>query len=76
MLVRHPCIARKAGDGDRAVAHPECRGHAERKPNPHDRRSFAIQLTPAGQKLLRTASYSAGGDQSIATRHSLRRTAA
>src|SRR2546423_3957330 len=33
----------------------ERRGHAKRKPNPDDRRSFTIQLTPAGQKLLRTA---------------------
>jgi DNA-binding MarR family transcriptional regulator len=33
----------------------ERRGHAERKPNPHDRRSFTIRLTPAGQKLLRKA---------------------
>jgi DNA-binding MarR family transcriptional regulator len=33
----------------------ERRGHAKRKPNPDDRRSFTIQLTPAGQKLLQTA---------------------
>ncbi len=33
----------------------ERRGHAERRPNPDDGRSFTIQLTPAGQKLLRTA---------------------
>jgi DNA-binding MarR family transcriptional regulator len=33
----------------------ERRGHAERKPNPADGRSFTIQLTPAGQKLLRKA---------------------
>jgi DNA-binding MarR family transcriptional regulator len=30
----------------------ERRGHAERKPNPDDGRSFTIRLTPAGQKLL------------------------
>jgi DNA-binding MarR family transcriptional regulator len=30
-------------------------GQAERKPNPEDRRSFTIRLTPAGQKLLRKA---------------------
>src|SRR5436190_8416634 len=33
----------------------ERRGHAERKPNPQDRRSFTIRLTPAGQRLLRKA---------------------
>jgi DNA-binding MarR family transcriptional regulator len=33
----------------------ERRGHAERKPNPDDGRSFTIQLTPAGQRLLRKA---------------------
>jgi DNA-binding MarR family transcriptional regulator len=33
----------------------ENRGHAERKPNPDDGRSFTIQLTPAGQMLLRKA---------------------
>ena len=33
----------------------ERRGHAERIPNPDDGRSFLIRLTPAGQKLLRTA---------------------
>jgi DNA-binding MarR family transcriptional regulator len=33
----------------------ERRGHAERKPNPADGRSFTIQLTAAGQKLLHKA---------------------
>ena len=33
----------------------EKRGHAERIPNPDDRRSFLIRLTPAGQQLLRRA---------------------
>src|SRR5204862_8302207 len=33
----------------------ERRGHAERRPNPDDGRSFTIQLSPARQKLLRTA---------------------
>jgi DNA-binding MarR family transcriptional regulator len=33
----------------------ERRGHAERKPNPKDGRSFTIRLTPAGQRLLRKA---------------------
>jgi DNA-binding MarR family transcriptional regulator len=33
----------------------ERRGHAKRKPNPADGRSFTIELTPAGQKLLRAA---------------------
>jgi len=33
----------------------ERRGHAERIPNPDDRRSFRIRLTPAGQRLLRKA---------------------
>ena len=33
----------------------ERRGHAERIPNPEDRRSFLIRLTPAGQRLLRKA---------------------
>ena len=33
----------------------ERRGDAERIPNPDDRRSFLISLTPAGQRLLRKA---------------------
>src|SRR5436190_8592227 len=33
----------------------ERRGHAERIPNPDDRRSFLIRLTPAGRRLLRKA---------------------
>ena len=33
----------------------ERRGHAERRPNPDDGRSFTIELTPAGQRLLRKA---------------------
>ena len=33
----------------------EKRGHAERIPNPDDRRSFLVRLTPAGQRLLRKA---------------------
>jgi DNA-binding MarR family transcriptional regulator len=33
----------------------EKRGHAERVPNPADRRSFLIRLTPTGQQLLRKA---------------------
>jgi DNA-binding MarR family transcriptional regulator len=33
----------------------EKRGHAQRIPNPDDRRSFLIRLTPAGQRLLRKA---------------------
>jgi DNA-binding MarR family transcriptional regulator len=33
----------------------EKRGHAERIPNPDDRRSFLIRLTPQGQRLLRKA---------------------
>src|SRR5436853_7253673 len=33
----------------------ERRGHAERIPNPDDRRSFLIRLTPAGQRMLRKA---------------------
>jgi len=33
----------------------EARGHAERVPNPDDGRSFLMQLTPAGQRLLRRA---------------------
>lgn len=33
----------------------ERRGHAERVPNPNDRRSFLISLTPGGQRLLRKA---------------------
>jgi DNA-binding MarR family transcriptional regulator len=31
------------------------RGHAERVPNPDDRRSFLVSLTAEGQKLLRQA---------------------
>ena len=30
----------------------EKRGHAERTPNPDDRRSYLVQLTDAGQRLL------------------------
>jgi DNA-binding MarR family transcriptional regulator len=33
----------------------EKRGHAERIPNPHDRRSYLVQLTGDGQRLLRRA---------------------
>jgi DNA-binding MarR family transcriptional regulator len=33
----------------------ERRGHAERKPNPDDRRSYLLSLTADGQKLLRAA---------------------
>jgi DNA-binding MarR family transcriptional regulator len=33
----------------------ERRGHAERVPNPNDGRSFTIQLTPAGKRLLAKA---------------------
>ena len=33
----------------------EERGHAERIPNPDDRRSYLVRLTPEGQKLLRKA---------------------
>jgi DNA-binding MarR family transcriptional regulator len=33
----------------------EKRGHAERIPNPDDRRSFLIRLTPAGQRLMKKA---------------------
>jgi DNA-binding MarR family transcriptional regulator len=30
----------------------EKRGHAERTPNPDDRRSFLVELSPDGQRLL------------------------
>ena len=33
----------------------EKRGHAERIPNPDDRRSYRVRLTPAGEKLLAEA---------------------
>ena len=33
----------------------EQRGHAERIPNPHDRRSYLLQLTKEGQRILRQA---------------------
>ena len=33
----------------------ERRGHAVRRPNPDDGRSLTIELTPAGQRLLRKA---------------------
>ena len=33
----------------------EQRGHAERVPNPDDRRSYLVSLTDEGQKLLRQA---------------------
>jgi DNA-binding MarR family transcriptional regulator len=33
----------------------ERRGHAERIENPADRRSFLVQLTPEGQRLLKQA---------------------
>ena len=35
------------------VGRLERRGHAERKPNPDDRRSYLLSLTADGQKLLR-----------------------
>jgi MarR family transcriptional regulator, multiple antibiotic resistance protein MarR len=31
------------------------RGHIERIPNPDDRRSYLVSLSPAGQKLLKQA---------------------
>ena len=37
------------------VGRLERRGHAERKPNPDDRRSYLLSLTADGQKLLRAA---------------------
>ena len=33
----------------------EQRGHAERVPNPDDRRSYLVELTGQGQELLRKA---------------------
>jgi DNA-binding MarR family transcriptional regulator len=33
----------------------EERGHAERVPNPNDRRSYRVRLTPAGESLLAEA---------------------
>jgi DNA-binding MarR family transcriptional regulator len=33
----------------------EQRGHAERAPNPDDRRSYLLRLTPAGAQLLAEA---------------------
>jgi len=33
----------------------EQRGHAERAPNPEDRRSYLLRLTPAGARLLAEA---------------------
>lgn len=33
----------------------ESRGHAERTPNPDDRRSYLVRLTPEGQRLLSQA---------------------
>jgi len=33
----------------------EARGHVVREPNPADRRSYRIQLTPAGRRAHRTA---------------------
>src|SRR4029434_8325764 len=33
----------------------ERRGHAERVPNPQDKRSFLLQLTPSGNRLLQRA---------------------
>jgi DNA-binding MarR family transcriptional regulator len=37
------------------VARLESRGHVERAPNPDDRRSFLVKLTPAGTRLLKRA---------------------
>jgi DNA-binding MarR family transcriptional regulator len=37
------------------VGRLEHRGHAERAPNPDDRRSYLLSLTADGQKLLRAA---------------------
>ena len=37
------------------VGRLEKRGHAERIPNPDDRRSYLVQLTDDGQQLLRQA---------------------
>jgi DNA-binding MarR family transcriptional regulator len=37
------------------VGRLESRGHAERIPNPDDRRSYLVRLTDEGQRLLRQA---------------------
>lgn len=37
------------------VGRLEKRGHAERVPNPDDRRSFLVSLTPDGRRLLKQA---------------------
>ncbi len=37
------------------VGRLESRGHAERIPNPDDRRSYLVRLTPEGQRLLAQA---------------------
>jgi DNA-binding MarR family transcriptional regulator len=37
------------------VGRLEKRGHAERIPNPDDRRSYLVRLTSDGQRLLRQA---------------------
>ncbi len=37
------------------VGRLERRGHAERAPNPDDRRSYLLQLTESGRELLRQA---------------------
>ncbi len=37
------------------VARLESRGDVERAPNPDDRRSFLVKLTPAGTRLLKRA---------------------
>jgi DNA-binding MarR family transcriptional regulator len=37
------------------ISRLESRGHAERIPNPDDRRSYLVRLTPEGQRLLAQA---------------------
>jgi DNA-binding MarR family transcriptional regulator len=58
-------VAITVGGASQAVDRLEAAGQCVRRPNPHDRRSSILELTPAGQELLK----SAGGvfDQELET---------
>ncbi|GAA5160169.1 MULTISPECIES: MarR family winged helix-turn-helix transcriptional regulator [Amycolatopsis] len=49
-------LAITVGGASQAVDRLEKRGHCARRPNPDDRRSSIVELTPEGQALLETAS--------------------
>jgi DNA-binding MarR family transcriptional regulator len=43
------------GGASKLVDTVEAAGHSRRRPNPHDRRSSIVELTPAGKRLVEKA---------------------